>query len=259
MEADLMRRTGGSPSHVETIMRIILAMVFATKINLPLIMAVLGIPLPQLGLSSLLTAPHFETHVTTLGKIFFAILNFWYWWNACCSVILTNIIGYMVPVIVIKAVLGQEMGENGANFHDLKTKFQRYRGLQIFVNVFNSCWESPFILLFLLCWTTIISHSLFVLIHYHEKIGILTLMVFASLAIDGIIIIGMLHIFAAPYKMSREVVREWGRRGGHRKIWWSCAPLRIKIGSVNFFDKFTSLFVLQFCVTGVVNLLVGIE
>ncbi|OXA40361.1 hypothetical protein Fcan01_25098 [Folsomia candida] len=260
IEADLIRRTGGSPTHVETIVRIVLGVVFSSRTNLPLIMAVLSIVMPQFGLASLFPALHFETsYVSTLVKIGIFLVEGWFWWGGCCAVILTNIIGYMVPIMVLKAVLGREIREKISNLRGLKIKYQRYRGLQIFLNVFNSCWESPFILFLLLGWTIVIIHSLFVLIHYHDKIGILTLLVFASLAIDGIIVIGLLHIFAAPYKMSREVVREWGQMAGNKKIWRSCAPLKVKIGTVNFFDKFTSLFVLEFCVTGVVNLLLGFQ
>lgn len=252
-------------------MRIVLGVVFLTKTNLPVVMMLLTLVIPEFGLASLLPNLINSTFQGLLNCLI-SLLTGWFWWAGCCSVILTNIIGYMFPIMVLKTILTREIQTDSKHLDIYITTFAaraniistlfKYRALQVYTKVFNSCWEFPFILYFLLGWIVVNIHSLFVLIHYHGKIPILTLLVFASLAVDGFIVIAMLHIFAAPYKLSIQVLHQWsklGPRRGNKLILRSCSPIKIKIGPVNYFDKFTSLLVLQFCVTGVVNLLVGID
>lgn len=128
-------------------------------------------------------------------------------------------------------------------------------------NLLNDCWKSTIIPLMLFAWTYVEIVSLFVMIKLHDRVPHIFMVFFGAMAIDGFLFIHIIikHL-AKPFIASKNIKQIWKtqrRPKWFRKFDHSCSLVKIRVESVGFFDKRTSLRLWHFCVDQTIALLLA--
>lgn len=132
-----------------------------------------------------------------------------------------------------------------------------YRQLHLLAKMNNNCYQATFfngIMPILMC---ILITSMYALIMLHTKVPLVTFLYFALEASDMFIVLVLVYKPAGDvHEYSEKTIHSWlswtgreiGKKGKlFRRLVLSCAPIKVKMSSVNFAERMTAFVVLDFC------------
>jgi hypothetical protein len=145
-----------------------------------------------------------------------------------------------------------------------------YRGVQLLVGLFNDCYQWVFFTVLLFIGYFMVSMILFVFVRLHKDSSSEISFLLGCFTFEGFLGIFVLNSLCGKvYHSSRSLLTAWGRNSSLEKsrfpnIWIkksvrSCQGIKIRMGSVNFFDRLTPLVICGFCVRLAVRLSLAME
>lgn len=128
-----------------------------------------------------------------------------------------------------------------------------YRQMQLFVKLFNTCFQLHHLPNILYSCSAVTIGSLFGTIELHGKIPMLGYLAFPCFFINCVLILfGTIHLCSSITLSSKSVKNRWSSNNYYWSLWMrvlarSCPDLKIKIGPFHNVDRERLAIVYRFC------------
>ncbi|OXA64468.1 hypothetical protein Fcan01_00360 [Folsomia candida] len=142
---------------------------------------------------------------------------------------------------------------------------QYYRRYQVYSTLLNYCMSHVVTPTTICAWTTILIMGWYTMLRYFGRVSFALYTIHSQLALNGVIcLLTEFKSAGDAHDYSRSLLYDWRFSLGKNtnlklsKRWLkSCAPLKVRIGATNYFERSTPMIIGSLCVEQVTNLIMA--